>query len=142
MDLTQRQREFLQQNHATAMITIADDGMPKAVRVGVALVDGRLRSSGTAGRVRTERLRRDPRCTLFVFDKAYGYLTIESTVTVLDGPDAPQLNLALFREMQSRPTGPLLWNGEELDEDTFLDRMVAEKRLVYEFTPTKAYGLS
>jgi PPOX class probable F420-dependent enzyme len=142
MDLNERQREFLGEHHAAAMITIARDGTPKAVRVGVALVDGELRSSGTAGRVRTERLRRDPRCTLFVFDKAYTYLTIESTATVLDGPDAPQLNLELFRVMQSRPSGPLLWNGEELDEDAFLDTMVTEKRLVYEFMPTKAYGLS
>lgn len=142
MDLNEKQREFLQEHHAAAMITIARDGVPKAVRVGVVLVDGRLRSSGTAGRVRTERLRRDPRCTLFVFDKAYAYLTIESTATVLDGPDAPQLNLELFRVMQNRPEGPLNWYGEELEEDAFLDRMVDEKRLVYEFMPTKAYGLS
>lgn len=142
MELNEKQRAFVQKNHAAAMITIARDGTPKAVRVGVVLVDGRLRSSGTAGRVRTERLRRDPRCTLFVFDKAFAYLTIESTVTVLDGPDAPQLNLELFRVMQDRPDGPLLWNGEELDERAFLERMVTEQRLVYEFMPTKAYGLN
>ncbi|WP_052226937.1 TIGR03618 family F420-dependent PPOX class oxidoreductase [Microbacterium mangrovi] len=140
MELTDTQQEFLRNHHAAAMITVADDGRPKAVRVGVALVDGRLRSSGTAGRVRTERLRRDPRCTLFVFDKAYAYLSIEATVTILDGPDAPQLNVDLFRVMQGRPTGPLAWYGEELEEDAFRARMVDEQRLVYEFMPTKAYG--
>jgi PPOX class probable F420-dependent enzyme len=141
MDLNDTQREFLQDHHAAAMITIARDGTPKAVRVGVALVGERLRSSGTAGRVRTERLRRDPRCTLFVFDKAYAFLTIESTVTIHDGADTPQLNVELFRVMQGRPAGPLNWYGEELEEDAFLARMVEENRLVYEFTPTRAYGL-
>ncbi|UUT36076.1 pyridoxamine 5'-phosphate oxidase family protein [Microbacterium elymi] len=141
MEWSERQLEFLNENHAAAMITIARDGTPKAVRVGVALVDGRLWSSGTADRIRTTRLRHEPRCTLFVFDKAYAYLTIESTVTLLDGPDAPQRNLELFRVMQRRPTGPLTWYGEELDEDAFLTRMAEEHRLVYEFAPTKAYGL-
>ncbi|HKT57869.1 MAG TPA: pyridoxamine 5'-phosphate oxidase family protein [Microbacterium sp.] len=141
MELTDTQHEFLTDHHAAAMITIAPDGMPKAVRVGVALVDGRLWSSGTADRVRTGRLRRDPRCTLFVFDKAYAYLTIESTVTILDGPDAPRQNLELFRVMQNRPSGPLAWYGEDLDDEAFLARMSAEKRLVYEFAPQKAYGL-
>ena len=64
----------------------------------------------------------------------------KSTVAILDGPDAPQQNLALFRVMQNRPSGPLNWYGDELDEPAFLARMTAEQRLVYEFSPTKAYG--
>ena len=124
------------------MITVGEDGMPKAVRIGVALVDGGLWSSGTAGRRRTERLRRDPRCTLFVFDTAYAYLTLETTVTILDGSDAPALNLRLFREMQDRPTGPLSWFGTELNEDAFLRRMAKEGRLIYRFDVQRAYGLA
>jgi PPOX class probable F420-dependent enzyme len=140
MELNEKYRDFLHSHHAAAMITIARDGTPKAVRVGVALVDGRLWSSGTADRVRTRRLRRDPRCTLFVFDQGYSFLTIESSVTILDGPDAPRQNLELFRVMQHRPAGPLNWYGEELDESAFLARMSQEQRLVYEFEPTNAYG--
>lgn len=141
MELNEKQRAFLESHHAAAMITNGRDGMPKAVRVGVVLVDGRIWSSGTQGRVRTRRLRRDPRCTMFVFDQAYAYLTIEGTVTVLDGPNAPQQNLRLFRVMQNRPEGPLAWYGKELDEQAFLARMVEEERLVYELTPDRAYGL-
>jgi PPOX class probable F420-dependent enzyme len=140
MELNDRYRTFLQDHHAAAMITIARDGMPKAVRVGVALVGDRLWSSGTADRVRTKRLRRDPRCTLFVFDQGFSFLTIEARVTILDGPDAPRQNLALFRVMQRRPAGPLNWYGDELDDDAFLTRMTAEQRLIYEFVPTHAYG--
>ena len=77
------------------MITIGEDGFPKAVRVGVALVDGELWSSGTADRVRTARLRQDPRCTLFVFDPRFEWMSLETTVTILDGPDAPAQSLQL-----------------------------------------------
>ena len=141
MELNEKQRAFLESHHAAAMITNGRDGMPKAVRVGAALVNGRIWSSGTQSRVRTRRLRQDPRCTMFVFDQAYAYLTIEGTVTVLDGPDAPQQNLRLFRIMQNRPDGPLAWYGKELDEQAFVARMVEEGRLVYELTPDRAYGL-
>jgi hypothetical protein len=50
------------------MITLRRDGSAHAVRVGVALVDGKVWSSGTADRVRTRHLRRDPRSTLIVPD--------------------------------------------------------------------------
>lgn len=142
MSLTQSQLTFLENNRSAAMITIAKDGMPRAVRVGVALVDGKLWSSGTQDRVRTDRLRRDPRCTLFVFDKQYAFLTLETTVNLLDGPDAPELNLRLMRLMQNKPTGPLNWFGQELDAEAFLQTMVEQKRLVYEFEISRAYGMA
>jgi len=140
MNLSEPDLEYLRDNHSAAMITVGD-GVAKAVRVGVALVDGRLWSSGTAGRVRTERLRQDARCTLFVFDSGFGSMTLESTVTLRDGPDAPGLNLRLFRVMQDRPTGPLSWFGAELEEEGFLRAMVDEQRLIYEFDVQRTYGM-
>lgn len=141
MSLTESQRTFLENNRSAAMITIAKDGMPRAVRVGVALVDGKLWSSGTQDRVRTARLRRDPRCTLFVFETGYNFLTLETTVNILDGDDAPELNLRLMRIMQNRPEGPLNWFGKELDTEAFLQTMVEQQRLVYEFQISRAYGM-
>jgi uncharacterized pyridoxamine 5'-phosphate oxidase family protein len=141
MSLTESQIAFLENNRSAAMITIAQDGMPRAVRVGVALVVGKLWSSGTQDRVRTDRLRRDPRCTLFVFDKQYAYLTLETTVNILDGDNAPELNLRLMRLMQNKPTGPLNWFGQELDTEAFLQKMAEQKRLVYEFEISRAYGM-
>jgi uncharacterized pyridoxamine 5'-phosphate oxidase family protein len=38
---------FLEKNHSAAMTTIRTDGSPHSVRVGVALVEGKLWSSGT-----------------------------------------------------------------------------------------------
>ena len=140
-NLTQDELEFLRTHRSAAMITVDAAGVAKAARVGTAVVDGRIWSSGTADRVRTRRLRRDPRCTLFVFDGTFLWLSVESNVTILDGPDAPELNLRLFREMQHRPTGPLNWFGSELDEEAFRARMAEEGRLIYEFEVVKSYGV-
>jgi Pyridoxamine 5'-phosphate oxidase len=141
MKLSDSELAFLADHHSAAMITVEPDGVAKVARVGVALVDGNLWSSGTADRVRTKRLRRDPRCTLYVHDEAWAFLALETTVTILDGPDAAALNLQLFRRMQNRPTGPLSWFGGELEEPEFLERMAAEQRLIYEFEPHHSYGL-
>jgi hypothetical protein len=125
------------------MITVGADGFAKPARVGVGVVDGQLWSSGTADRVRTKRLRKDPRATLFVYDGAgFAWLGLDCVVTILDGPDAPQLNLRMMRVVQGRPTGPLSWFDGDLEEAEFLERMVAEHRLVYEFEVQRSYGLA
>src|SRR5690348_13170572 len=114
------------------MVTLKADGTPHVARVGVGIVDGKLWSSGTQGRLRTKHLRRDPRCTLFVFsdDDRYRWLGLETTVTILDGPDAPELNLRLYRTLA----------GEPDDVDEYLRAMVQERRLIYEFEVGYTYG--
>jgi uncharacterized pyridoxamine 5'-phosphate oxidase family protein len=140
MPLSDDEIEFLRKNRSAAMITVGSDGFAKAVRIGVAIVDGKLWSSGTSGRARTRRLRRDPRCTLFVFETGFLYLTLEATVELIDGPEAVDFNVRLFREMQSRPEGPLSWFGGEYDEDRFRAIMVEEGRLIYQFQVQRSYG--
>jgi PPOX class probable F420-dependent enzyme len=126
-----RVRKFLETNHGAVMVTLKKDGTPHVARIGVGLYNGKLWSSGTQTRVRTKHLRRDPRSTLFVFsDDPYRWLALETRVTILDGPDAPQLNLALYRELAGEP--------DDLRE--YLDAMVAEQRLIYEFAIERAYG--
>ena len=78
---------------------------------------------------------------MFVFDPAYAYLTLETTVTILDGPDAPERSVRLFRVMQGKPTGPLTWYGQELDEEAFRQTMADEGRLIYRFDVQRTYGL-
>jgi PPOX class probable F420-dependent enzyme len=142
VELSEQHRAFLESARGAAMITLRADGTPVAVRVGVALVDGKLWSSGTRDRARTRWLRRDPRSTLFVYDPTgFGYLNIESRVRILEGPDAPEQSVRLFRAMQKRPTGPLSWFGRELSEQDFLRTMIAEQRLIYEFEPIRISGL-
>jgi hypothetical protein len=146
MTLTENEREFLGRRHAAAMITLRPDGTPHAVRVGVALVDGKLWSSGTETRARTGFLRRDPRSTLFLWDEGFNSLTLETTVTILDGSEVPERSLRLFQVMQADMSPPplegnVIWNGEEKSPDDFRRIMVEEHRLIYEFDVNGAYGL-
>jgi PPOX class probable F420-dependent enzyme len=145
MELSAEQRAFLDRNRSAAMVALRRDGTPHAVRVGIALVDGQIWSSGTQGRLRTRLLRRDPRCTLFVFESGYGFLTLEGTVTILDGPDAPDLSLRLFHAMQAGMNPPpapgnLMWFGRELTPEQFRAAMVEERRLIYRLDVERAYG--
>jgi PPOX class probable F420-dependent enzyme len=128
----ERVRDFLESHHGAIMATLKEDGGPHVARVGVALMGDVLWSSGTNGRVRTGHLRRDPRATLCVLDSSnpWAWMGVESRVRVLDGPDAPQLNLELYRKLA----------GEPDDVEEYLSAMVEEGRLIYEFTIGRTYG--
>jgi PPOX class probable F420-dependent enzyme len=144
MALTESERAFLEQHAGAAMVTLRADGSPHAVRVGVGVVDGKVWSSGTKGRARTGHLRRDPRSTLFVFDGAWRWLALDSTVTILDGPGAAEMSLRLFQTMQRRldpSPGKLVWEGTERSFDEFLRVMVEEQRLIYQFEVIRTYGM-
>ena len=133
---------FIDRTRTASMITLRRDGTAHAVRVGVAVVDGKIWSSGTQARVRTHHLRRDPRATLFVFDAQWRWLTVESDVRILDGPDAPALNLRFFQHMQPQAApGKLAWFGADRTHDEFLQIMREERRLMYEFEPRRVYGM-
>jgi PPOX class probable F420-dependent enzyme len=143
-------RAYLEKNRAASMVTLRRNGTPHATRVGIGLHGDNIWSSGTETRVRTKHLRRDPRSTLFVFDSqepgGWRWLTLECTVTILDGPDAAQLNLGFFKAMQSgmmpaRPPGKLSWFGQTKTEEEFLQAMRDERRLIYEFNIDRTYGM-
>lgn len=146
--MDERVAQYLAGHHSAAMVTLRPDGSPHAVRCGIALVDGQLWSSGTPDRVRTQHLRHDPRATLFVFgaspDDRFSYLTLDTTVAILDGPDAAELNRRLFTVMQARmspPPGTLFWEGTPKTTEEFLQIMVDEQRLIYQFEITNSYGM-
>jgi len=137
-------RTYLVKQHSAAMTTLRKDGTPRIVRVGIALVDDKIWSSGTQTRARTKHLRRDPRSTLFVFETEWRWLTLERRVTILDGPEAPELNLRLFQVMQQGmdvPAGQINWYGRALSHDAFVKTMVEEQRLIYEFDVVRMYGM-
>jgi hypothetical protein len=79
---------------------------------------------------------------LFVFDVGYLWLALETRVAILDGPDAADFNVRLFREMQGRPDGPLSWFGGEYDDEQFRELMIDEGRLIYEFDVQRSYGMA
>ena len=126
-------RAFLEKHHAAVMATLRPNGTPHVTRVSIGLVGGRLWSSSTQTRARTKYLRRDPRATLCVLDEtnAGRWLGLETTVRILEGPDAPMQNLALRRVVA----------GDPPDVAKYLQEKVAEQRLIYEFEITRVYGL-
>jgi hypothetical protein len=139
--LSEKDLSFLGDHRSAAMITVSTEGVAKPSRVTLGLVDGKLWSSGTPSRVRTKRLRRDPRCTLFVFDAESAWRGLETTVTILDGPEAAQQNLRLFREMFDNPSGPINWFGRDFSDEEFIQAMIEQERLVYEFEVHRSYGI-
>jgi hypothetical protein len=79
-----------------------------------------------------------------VFDSAFFYLTLECRVTILEGPDAPQMSLRFFKTMQQSmrvEPGKVSWFGKQITEAEFLETMVQEQRLIYEFDIIRHYGL-
>lgn len=130
--MDQRIQSFLERHHGAVMTTLKADNTPHVARITLGLIDGKLWSSSTQGRVRTRNLRRDSRSTLCVLDDSnpYHWLGLETRVTILEGPDAPQLNLKLYRSLA----------GEPKDLDEYLQAMVNEGRLIYEFEILRAYG--
>lgn len=136
---------FLEKNHAAAMTTLKRDGTPHSVRIGLALADGKIWSSGTQDRVRTKHLRRDPRSSLFVFDDQWAYLGLECRVTILEGSDVPVQSVLLFekmqREMPGYTPGMLNWYGKQTPLDEFKRLMVEEGRIIYEFEVIRSYGM-
>ena len=146
MALDEQQRAFLEKARGAAMITLRRDGTPHAVRVGIALVDGTIWSSGVPGRLRTAFVRRDPRATFFVWEAGFGFLTVEGKVSILEGPDAPDQSIRLFQTMQAgmQPgpaPGHLMWQGKELTLEQFRQAMVDERRLIYQLEIERAYGM-
>jgi PPOX class probable F420-dependent enzyme len=141
-----RTRAFLQDNQTAAMITLRADGTPHAARVGTGLVDGKIWSSGTRSRVRTQNLRRDPRSTLMVFDTRpesnWRWLTLECTVAIIEGPSVADQTLRIFPDVQAAaPAGHVIWMGQSKTEAEYRQIIADEGRLIYEFTPLRTYGM-
>jgi PPOX class probable F420-dependent enzyme len=130
--MDERVRAFLEAHHAAVMVTLRADGTPHVARIGVGLVDGKLWSSGTKTRVRTAHVRRDPRSTLCVLhpEDPQAWLGLETRVTIHDGDDAVERNLALYRALA----------GEPHDVEEYRAAMVVEQRLIFEFQILRAYG--
>ncbi len=144
-ELSEVDRRFIAAYPHAAMITVGSDGRTKAVKMEAALVDGCLESASHADKVRTLRLRRDPRCTLYFADGEHRWLSLEVDVTIVEGPDAPAQLLRYFRVRDGKPSGPLDYHSDRshhvgLGDDAFLKVMADENAVLYRFTITKTYG--
>jgi hypothetical protein len=139
---------FVQDNPDAAMITHRQDGTSHMARIELGLVDGRLRGTGSAKLVRTRNLRRDPRSSLFVIGPYPRWAGLETTVTLLEGSEAGPLLASLMRARHpgKAPEGMVFAHDDQLGGDRvysereYTERVIADGRLIYDFTILRAYG--
>lgn len=144
-DLTEADRRLIAAYPHAAMITVGDDGRPKAVKMEAAVVEGCLESASHADKVRTRRLRRDPRCTLYFADDGHRWLSLEADAEIIAGPGAAARLLRYFRVRDNKPSEPLDYHSDRshytgLDDDAFQQVMAEENAVLYCFSITKTYG--
>ena len=139
---------FVHGHPDAAMITHRADGTSHMARIELGLVDGRLWGTGSSKLTRTRNLRRDPRSSLFVFGPHPHWAGLETTVTLLEGAGAAPLLASLMRARHpgKAPEGMVfahddLQGGDRVfSEEEYAERVIADGRLIYEFTILRAYG--
>lgn len=137
---------FVTTHPDAAMITLRDNGTPHMARIEICVVDGRLRATGAPTLVRTRNLRRDPRCSLFVFGPHPLWLGLETEATIVEGEVGDDLIRLLRARHGIDPGGTVLAHDDELGHDRpyteseYLAHARATELLVYDFGVLKAYG--
>jgi PPOX class probable F420-dependent enzyme len=129
---------FIRDKRSGILITQKANGRPQSSNIAFWLGDDDvIRISATADRAKTANIRRDPRVSLHVNrDDFYAYAVIEADVTltpVAATPDDDTVDqlVAYYRALV----------GEHPDWDEYRRAMVADGRLLYQLTPTHAYGM-
>jgi PPOX class probable F420-dependent enzyme len=129
---------FIRDKRSGILITQKGNGRPQSSNIAFWLGDDDvIRISATADRAKTANIRRDPRVSLHVNrDDFYAYAVIEADVTltpVAATPDDDTVDqlVAYYRALV----------GEHSDWDEYRRAMVADGRLLYQLTPTHAYGM-
>jgi hypothetical protein len=148
MELDAKATAFINANRDAAMVALRRDGTPHVTRIVAGLVDGKLVSSGTQSRLRTRLLTRDPRCTLFFFEttpgagRAFGgYLSLETTVTIHDGPEGRRRSVEYFKSIFGSTDGKVTYGGKQMTEAEALEALERDGRILYEFNVNKVYGV-
>jgi PPOX class probable F420-dependent enzyme len=130
--------EFVKERRQGVLTTIRSNGRPQLSNiVYVTDPDGGIRISVTDSRAKAKNLARDPRASLYVLgDTFWSYVVIEGTTTLT--PVAKDPNDATVEDLVSLYRAI---NGEHPDWDEYRATMVADGRLVVQFTPERAYGI-
>ncbi len=140
--------QFAARNPDAAMITLRADGTAHMARIELAVLDGEVWATGSPALVRTKNLRRDPRCSLFVFGPHPHWLGLETYATIHDGPDAPSLLVRLLRARHGdvTPPGTVLAHDDRLGRDRpwpeadYLEHAREQGLLAYGFSIRRSYG--
>lgn len=119
------------------LITIRSDGRPQSSYIVYYVDNEGFVISVTAGRAKTNNLRRDPRAVLHVSDeKAWSYVSLDGTVELTPATISPDDSTShALVDYYERVAG-----SPHPDWDEYRQAMIDERRLVARFTPTTAAG--
>ena len=137
MELTDKQKDFLSENHNAVCTTFRRNGAAQLSIVTSGLYGGAAAFTTTADRAKHRNLDRDPRCTLLVSHADWRpFLVLEGNATVLsqDNTPAEELRVA-FREVFRAASGKEHPNWDEYDRV-----MVEDRRVIVIVTPEHVYG--
>ena len=137
MDLTAA-LDYARVNRRCVLVTLRADGRPQSSNVFQWTdEDGVVRASITDDRAKTRNLRRDPRVSLHVTaEDFWSYVVLEGEATLTpvaaDPHDATVEGLVAYYRASV---------GEHPDWDEYRAAMVADRRLLLEVRPSRAYGM-
>jgi PPOX class probable F420-dependent enzyme len=121
-------REVLDGPHTAVLATANADGRPQSSVIFVRRDGDTVLFSTVNGRLKTRNMRRDPRVSLLVMDKATGrYVEIRGSVDITDDPEKKLLYEMYDRYMGGAAPPP------EPDAERLIVRITAEK--TYHFPP-------
>lgn len=130
--------DFARSNSRSVLVTIRGNGRPQLSNI-LHHVDaaGIVRISITADRAKYRNLQRDPWAALHVTrSDFYAYAVIEGTTELT--PVAAQPDDPTVEELVDYYRAAM---GEHEDWAAYRAAMVADRRVIVRFTPTRAYGM-
>jgi PPOX class probable F420-dependent enzyme len=130
--------DFARKSRRSVLVTIRGNGRPQLSNVlHHVFDDGLIRISITADRAKYTNLVRDPWAALHVTrDDFFAYAVLEGEVEL--SPVAAAPDDATVDELVEHYRAAM---GEHEDWDAFRAAMVADRRVMVRFRPTRAYGM-
>ncbi len=130
--------DFARVNRHSVLITIRRDGRPQLSNVlHHVFDDGVIRISITADRAKYKNLLREPWAALHVTQADfYAYAVLEGSVELT--PVATRTDDATVDELVAYYRAAM---GEHDDWNAYRQAMVADRRVIARFKPTRAYGM-
>jgi PPOX class probable F420-dependent enzyme len=124
MELTDAQRQFLENPFVGVVTTLQPDGMPQSTVVWVDVDDEGVSVNTAYGRVKPRNLERDPRLSLVVVDPndPYRWFKLSGTGTLVDDGADEQID-----RLSKKYTG----------RDVYASRQPGERRVTVRITPTR-----
>ena len=85
-ELTEQQREFLQNPFVGVVTTLRPDGSPHSTVVWVDALDGKAAFNTALGRVKPSNMERDPRVSMLVVDPGdpYRWLSVDGRISITE----------------------------------------------------------